>query len=119
MKTDFKALGFSNKEIDTIAWYISKHHNPGEILNSHPSNREKKLRSLLSEKGYEMVDNLLDINIADRKGQFNPLQSTGDLLDSYELKRILKRLNDEEGQFTMKDLLITGNELIKTYGMKS
>ncbi|MBO4203571.1 hypothetical protein J5893_01925 [bacterium] len=76
MKTDFKALGFSNKEIETIARYISEHHTPGEILNANPKNREKKLRHLLSEKGFEMVDNLLDINIADRKGQFNPLQSS-------------------------------------------
>jgi hypothetical protein len=28
MKQDFRALGFSNKEIDDIAWYISEHHTP-------------------------------------------------------------------------------------------
>lgn len=118
MKADFKALGFSNKEIDTIARYIAKHHTPGEILNAHPANREKKLRILLSEKGFEMVDNLLDINIADRQGQFNPLQSTGDLRESYELKRLLRKLQQEEGQFRKQDLLITGNDLIQHYGMQ-
>ncbi|GHW02228.1 hypothetical protein AGMMS50249_0140 [candidate division SR1 bacterium] len=118
MKQDFRALGFSNKEIDTIARYIAEHHTPGEILNSNPNNREKKLRKLLSEKGYEMVDNLLDINIADRKGQFNPLQSSGDLTDSYALKEILKKLNDEEGQFTYKDLLVDGKVLLTRYKLK-
>ena len=50
MKQDFRALGFSNKEIDTIAWYIAEHHTPGDILNANPENREKKVRKLLSEK---------------------------------------------------------------------
>ena len=96
MEQDFKALGFSNKEIENIARYIEEHHTPGEILQANPQNREKKVRKLLSEKGYEMVDNLFDINIADRLGQFNPLQNSSDLTDSYELKKILKKLNKEE-----------------------
>ena len=66
MKQDFRALGFSNKEIETISWYIAEHHTPGEILNSNPDNREKKVRKLYSEKSFEMVDSLFDINIADR-----------------------------------------------------
>ena len=50
MKQDFRALGFSNKEMETIARYIEHHHTPGEILNANPENREKKVRKLLSEK---------------------------------------------------------------------
>jgi len=50
MKQDFRALGFANKEMDAIAWYISEHHTPGEILSANPVNREKKVRRLLSEK---------------------------------------------------------------------
>jgi hypothetical protein len=67
----------------------------------------------LSEKGVEMVDNLFDINIADRLGQFNPLQNSTDLSDSYELKNILKKLNAEEGQFKKSDLAINGTALMK------
>jgi hypothetical protein len=113
MKQDFKALGFSGKEIDTIARYILEHHTPGEILQANPDNREKKVRKLLSEKGFEMVNNLFDINIADRLGQFNPLQNSSDLTDSYELKKILKKLNDEEGQFKKSSLQINGTTLMK------
>ena len=51
---------------ELIDWYIKEHHTPGEILQAHPQNREKKLRKLLSENGFERVNNLLDINIADR-----------------------------------------------------
>jgi hypothetical protein len=60
-----------------------------------------------------MVNNLLDINIADRIGQFNPLQNSSDLSDSYELKNILKKLNKQEGQFKKSDLAINGTTLMK------
>ena len=113
MKQDFRTLGFSNKEIETIAWYIAHHHTPGEILIAHPNHREKKVRKLLSEKGYEMVSNLLDINIADRIGQSNPLQNSCDLRDAYELKTILEKLNQEEGQFKTSDLAVKGTLLMQ------
>ncbi|MDR2189851.1 MAG: HD domain-containing protein [Candidatus Peribacteria bacterium] len=113
MKQDFKALGFSGKEIETIARYILEHHTPGEILQSNPAHREKKVRKLLSEKGFEMVNNLFDINIADRMGQFNPLQGSADLTDSYQLKTLLKKLNEEEGQFKKSDLAINGTMIMK------
>ena len=60
-----------------------------------------------------MVDNLFDINIADRLGQFNPLQNSSDVKDSYELKTILKKLNKEEGQFKPSDLCVNGKLLMK------
>lgn len=60
-----------------------------------------------------MVNNLFDINIADRLGQFNPLQNSADLSDSYELKHILKKLNKEEGQFKKSDLAIDGTVLMR------
>ena len=113
MKQDFQALGFSKKEIETIARYIQKHHTPGEILLSNPKNREKKVRKLYSEKGFEMVQNLFDINIADRIWQFNPLQNSADLSDSYTLKEILKNLKENEGQFSKSDLAVNGNIVMK------
>ena len=36
-----------------------------------------------------MVNDLFDINIADRLGQENPLQNSSDLTDSYYLKELL------------------------------
>lgn len=115
MKEDFSALWFSKKEIESIEWYIHEHHTPGEILNSHPNNRIKKVRKLYSEKWYEMVNNLFDINIADRLGQENPLQNSSDLTDSYYLKELLNQLKDSEWQFEMKDLAIDGEKLMKHF----
>lgn len=49
-------------------------------MSSHDK-REKKLRIMLSEAGYERVKNILDITIADRLGQMNPLQNSADISD--------------------------------------
>ena len=118
MKEDFSALWFSKKEIETIERYIHEHHTPGEILNSHPNNRIKKVRKLYSEKWYEMVNNLFDINIADRLWQENPLQNSSDLTDSYYLKDLLNQLKNSEGQFEMKDLVIDGEKLMKHFKLE-
>ena len=115
MREDFSALWFSKKEIETIEWYIHEHHTPGEILNSHPNNRIKKVRKLYSEKWYEIVNNLFDINIADRLWQENPLQNSCDLTDSYYLKELLNQLKNSEWQFEMKDLAIDGEKLMKHF----
>ena len=115
MHEDFSVLWFSKKEIETIERYIHEHHTPGEILNSHPNNRIKKVRKLYSEKWYEMVNNLFDINIADRLWQENPLQNSSDLTDSYYLKELLNQLKNSEWQFEMKDLAIDGEKLMKHF----
>lgn len=117
-KRDFATLGMSKKEIETIQRYIREHHTPGEILLGDPNNWNKKVRKLLSEAGFEKVDTLFDINIADRMGMYNPLQNSSDLSDSYELKKILRALEKEEGQFTTKDLAIDGNQLIQHFQIK-
>lgn len=117
-KEDFRKLGFSNKEIEEIQRYIREHHTPGEILLAHPQNRDKKLRKLLSESGFEKVNNLLDINIADRMGMYNPLQNASDLTDSRYLKKLLVKLENEEGQFTAKDLAIKGKDIMEHFKLK-
>lgn len=80
--------------------------------------REKKLRDMLSEAGYEKVKNVLDITIGDRYGQMNPLQNSSDISDVEILKTILDRLNTQEGQFTMQQLKINGNDLMKDLKLK-
>jgi len=115
MREDFLSLWFSKKEIETIERYIHEHHTPGEILNSHPNNWIKKVRKLYSEKWYEMVNNLFDINIADRLWQENPLQNSSDLTDSYYLKELLNQLKNSEWQFEMKDLAVNGEKLMEYF----
>ena len=118
MEEDFSVLWFSKKEIETIKRYIHEHHTPWEILNSHPNNWIKKVRKLYSEKWYEMVNNLFDINIADRLWQENPLQNSSDLTDSYYLKELLNQLRDGEWQFEMKDLAVDGEKLMEHFKLE-
>lgn len=117
-KIDFKKLWFSKKEIDTIARYVEHHHKPEEMLYAKEENREKKARKFLSQAGYEKAQNILDICIADRMGQYNPLQNSHDTWDVYELKWLLEKLHTQEGQFTIKELAIKGNDIIKTHKLK-
>ena len=114
-KADFKSLGFSSKEITDIAWYIAHHHTPEEMIFAKEENVEKKVRTFFSEAGYEKAINVLDIAMADRLGQYNPLQNSSDLSDVDKLKTILKKLQKEEGQFTMKQLVINGWDIIKQF----
>lgn len=112
-KKDFLALGFSSKEITEIARYIAHHHTPEEMIFAKKENREKKVRTFYSEAGYERAMNVLDITMADRLGQYNPLQNSSDLSDVDDIKNILKKLQKKEWQFTMKNLAIDGGDIIK------
>ena len=117
-KKDFTKLWFSSKEIIEICDYISRHHKPEEILNATIENREKRLRKFLSEAWFDKVNNVFDIAIADRLWQYNPLQNSSDISDVRELKTQLKKLNDKEGQFTIKNLTIDWNDIIKYFKIK-
>jgi len=105
-KKDLANLWFSKNEIKDISRYIAKHHVPGEILDAKPENRSKKLRKLYSEAWFEKVNSLLDIAIADRLGQYNPMQNSSDITDVEDLRKILKNLKKKEWQFTSKDLKV-------------
>lgn len=66
------------------------------MLFTKEENIEKKVRTFFSEAGYEQANNILDITIADRLGQYNPLQNSSDISDIYKLKAILKKLYKQE-----------------------
>lgn len=114
-KEDFARLTFSKAEIKDICRYIFNHHVPWEILNANEENRIKKLRKLYSEAGFEKVNNLLDITIADRLGQYNPMQNSADITDVEELRKLLKKLQKQEWQFTQKDLQIDGKTIMEHF----
>ena len=95
-KKDFKALGFSSKEITEISRYIAHHHTPEEMIFAKEENVEKKVRTFFSEAGYARAMNILDITMADRLGQYNPLQNSSDLSDIDKLRIILKKLHKKE-----------------------
>lgn len=114
-KQDFSRLTFSKNEIKVICRYILNHHVPGEILNANEENRTKKMRKLYSDVWFDMVNNLLDITIADRLWQFNPMQNSADITDVEELRTILIQLQKEEWQFTQKDLVVNWKKIMEYF----
>lgn len=114
-KDDFSALGFSKKEIDEIIRYVDHHHKLEEILYALPEKWEKKIRVFLSEAGIERFRNILDVTMADRLGQYNPVQNSSDLNDVQKVKTMMEAINKKEGQFTIKDLAVDGNDIIKHF----
>jgi hypothetical protein len=119
VKTDFAKLGFGNKEIDEIVRYVNNHHKLEEILYSLREKREKKIRWFLSEAGIGRFRNIIDITISDRLWQYNPLQNSSDISDVHEIKKIMERLHKQEGQFTMKQLAVTWNDVMKKFKLKA
>lgn len=114
---DFKRLAFPKKDIQEICRYIQWHHRPGEILDSAKKKQEKKLRALLSDGGYKRTMNLIDIAIADRLWQYNPIQPPAiDVLQN--MKITVQTLYSQEGRFTPQDLAINGHDIMKKYGLK-
>ena len=105
-KEDFSKLWFSKNEVNEIMRYIANHHVPWEILDAKDGNRIKKIRKLYSEVWFQKVNNLFDITMADRLGQYNPMQNNSDITDIEDLRKILKKLKKEEWQFLAKDLKV-------------
>ncbi len=51
-------------------------------------------------------------------GMYNPLQNASDLSDSWYLKKLLLKLEQEEGQFRAKDLAIKGKDIMEYFNLK-
>ncbi|MCX6822930.1 MAG: hypothetical protein NTX91_02940, partial [candidate division SR1 bacterium] len=102
-----------------MVWYVNHHHKLEEILYALPEKRERKIRSFLSEAGVEKFRNILDITIADRLGQYNPLQNSSDITDIHEIRKVMERLHKQEGQFTMKQLTVSGSDIMKKFKLKA
>lgn len=112
VREDFKKLGTSNDDIDTIARYVRRHMKPGEILMGDPEHYKKKLRPLIAEVGPELVKNLCILTMADRLGQYNPIQ-TPQLDEVTKLMNLVDEIMEDEGRFTMKQLAVNGDILMK------
>lgn len=109
---DFKKLWFSKKECETISFYVKEHLLAWEILSWKEKNIIKKIKKLLSSIWYKKLQNLIDICIADRRWQYNPLQLENvDVLQN--LKKLIDEIYEKQWEFTQKDLKIDGNIVIE------
>jgi hypothetical protein len=114
---DFEALTFSSKEIEEISWYVAMHMRPWQVLEARTDNQLKKIRVLYSEFWYERVKNIFDICKSDRLWQFNPIQWTE--IDAVDwLYKHLNYLRDSEWQFTMKEMIVDWDDVMKEFALK-
>jgi len=111
-KEDFRKLWFSNKEVETISFYVRYHMYPGELLFMSENKRKTEIKKFISQHWLEKLLNLCDITIWDRLGQYNPLQHSN--IDGIlDLKEEINRIYEESGRITLKDLEINWNDVIK------
>lgn len=118
LQKELKRLCFPKKDIETIARYVKRHHRPWEILAWNPKKAQKKLRLLLSEWWIDNLKNLLDIAIADRLWQFNPIQTPA-ISELQVLKEIAQEIYDAEWRFTMKELVVNGSWVMEQYDIQA
>lgn len=114
---DLSKIGFSNAETETISRYVRFHMKPGEILMSKEENQIPKLRKMISDKWFEMTRNVVKICLADRRGQFNPIQ-TKEIDQPRELMTKIDQIEKNEWQFTIKNLAINGEVLMTELGLQ-
>lgn len=109
---DYKALGMSNAEVETIARYVAHHMKPGEIARWSAMHYKKKIRKLIAEVGPERTKGLLILTMADVYGQYNPLQSP-DISTLEHLVDLVDEIIEDEGRFHMSDMVVNGTILME------
>ena len=117
VREDFKKLGFSKKEIEEIAWYVENHMKPGEWLRGKEKNIVKNLKKRIAEHWERKMKNLIDIAIADRLGQYNPLQSP-EIEGLKWMKKQIDKIIEEQWQFKKSDLAINGYDIMKEFNLE-
>lgn len=115
-KKDFKLLWFSSKEFNEIAFYVRYHLLIWEVISANPENIPKKLKKVMWEYWYNKTINLIDICIADRLWQYNPMQSSN-ILALQNLKKLAKKIYKEQWEFSIKNLDINWSDLIKYFNL--
>ncbi len=131
-KLILRRLRFSEREIKEISWLIGKHIS---ILRNtidrikQSKNKDKAyqksigyFKKMISEFGENMVDDLVNLAIADLKGKISEevsLEEEISLLEKIykDTKKELK--NKEENNFDLKNIakLVNGNIIMKTLGL--
>ena len=117
-KKEFKKLCFPKKQIETISRYIKHHHRPGEILDWAEKKKKKRLRTLISEWWILQTTLLLEIAIADRLWQLNPLQKPA-IQWLISLQELASEIFESEWRFTKDQLAIDGKKVMREFNLQS
>ena len=103
-------LRFDNDTKNKVVTLVAFHDTPILVNNSVSPDR-KRLKKIMSQIGVELIFPLIEIKYCDNSAQ-NPIYFRGE--EFYTLTRnTIKEILDEQECFSIKDLAINGNDLIK------
>ena len=103
-------LRFDNDTKNKVVTLVAFHDSP-IMVNNSVSPDKKRLKKIMSQIGVELIFPLIEIKYCDNSAQ-NPEYYRGD--DFYkETKSIIDEIITEKECFSVKDLAINGNDLIK------
>ncbi|EGT3606815.1 CCA tRNA nucleotidyltransferase [Clostridium perfringens] len=97
-------LKYDNKTIDTVLTLIKYHDCE---LNS-----KKSIKRLLNKIGEDKLKLLLDLKAVDILAQ-NPIYKDERIHKLWEVEEIINEIKDKQECFSIKDLVINGNDLIE------
>lgn len=103
-------LKFSNTEIDKVCHLIVNH-----MFHYEPNWTDAAIRRFLVRVGYENVDDLIDLRLADMYGKYNePVRlhdsAACDVL--IEFKERIEKIHNENNALSLRDLAVNGKDLI-------
>lgn len=104
-------LKFSNAEINYVCHLIENH-----MFHYTPDWSNAAVRRFIVKVGLENIDDLIDLRLADMYGKYNEPVRMHDTESCHQLIEFQERIKDiasKNNAFSLKDLKINGNDLIK------
>jgi tRNA nucleotidyltransferase (CCA-adding enzyme) len=102
-----RRLKFDNKTIENVPILVKEH------MSRYPHIRKSNIKKLINRVGIDNIDNLINLQIADIIGSNPPF----DFKNVIELKEEINRILNTEEPLSVKDLEISGYDLMQL-GMK-
>lgn len=98
-----KRLKFDNKTIDTVSLLVYEHMSKFDKIKT------SSIKKFMNRVGIENLEDLFELQIADLKGSAKEFQDFSKVLD---LKHKCQTILDEKQPLSIKDLDISGSDLI-------
>ena len=105
-----RRLKFSNEQVQTVTNLISNH-----MFHYTPEWTDGAVRRFMRKAGLENLDQLFELRMADRAG--NGMRE-GLPEPIKKLQKRIEKIIEDENAFTVRDLDINGNDLMKEFELK-
>ncbi len=105
-----RRLKFSNEQVQTVINLVSNH-----MFHYTPEWTDGAVRRFMRKAGLENLDDLFELRMADRAG--NGMRE-GLPEPIKKLRKRIDHIIEEENAFTVKDLDINGNDLMREFNLK-